>query len=955
MNTFIQTEPDETVTERRGAAHTPIAPSHLSRLFLLLLLLLPSLLMAQELPALHKNESGSTGIREENRETDIPVDSLHSSEPPAAERKEQPQEGRVYPDQPEGARFRPVGKGTTTVIPGKEYDRGGLHRLIYGGLWRDLWGTEIEVPYLDLERTEGGLTPVKVGGGRQTTSLRLKGANGREYKFRSVNKEFSSVLPNALQETFVDNVLQDMISAQHPVGALVAAPLHDAVGVLNATPNLNVRPDDPRLGEYPEEFAGMLGMIEEHPNEGADDNPGFLGYTKIVGDKKIYDKLLEDNHNHIDHIDYLKVRLVDMLIGDWSRHIDQYRWAGEEEGEENYWRPIPRDRDMAFARYNGILPWLAAEGVPEIEGTGEDYPDIENLTWTGKTLDRRFLVPISREAWDSTTAFVLSRLTDQVIDEAVHRMPKEMYEQAGEELAGILRSRRDELPEASEEFFELIHEQSDLWGSDDNEYVEIYRLNDDRVRVAFYRRDQKTGEKDGSPYLDHTFDRSQTDEIRISLLGGDDKTVVMGEVNSSITVKIDGGEGTDEFVDDSKVNGYFWFTPIPDAETSTYFIDSDDDSRFALGPGTRLDRHEHPAWREDSVAYAPYYRDFGSDWSWAPWLGYSSSDDGLSLGIRPKITGYGFRQEPYAWEQSLGVAYAFGTQGIKVEYNGDFRTFVPNARVLINAEATELTLSNFFGFGNETDYSVPLDDAGFYDIGQEQYSLITDLQVPQISDFRLYFGARASHTRTNLERSPLLDSLRPYGVDPTTLAALRTGMVFDSRNYTRIPTRGFYITAEGEFFPHILDNRSQFATGRIDARTYLSAYLLRPVTLALRALGQKVIGDEYPYFEAAYLGGSRSLRGYEGERFAGDMTLSGSAELRLSLFNYKLIARSTFGLLGFIDAGRAYLDGETSDTWHYGYGGGIFLAFGTNRLVTLSTARSAEGNTSLYAGLGHRF
>ena len=392
-------------------------------------------------------------------------------------------------------RFQPVGKGSTTAVSGEQYDRGGLHRVIYGGLWRDLWGTEIQVPYLDLEKTAGGLTPTKIGGGRQTTSLKFKGANGREYKFRSVDKEFSTVLPKALQETFVDNILQDMISAQNPVGAVVAAPLLDAAGVLNATPYLFVMPDDPRLGEFREQFAGMLGMIEEDPNEGPGDTPGYMGYTKIVGDDEIYDKLKDHNDNQIDYIDYLKVRLIDILIGDWSRHKDQYRWAKYEVGKENYWRAIPRDRDMAFTRYNGILPWLAATIVPEIEATGEDYPDIENLTWAGRTLDRRFLAPITKREWDSTTAFVVSQLTDNLIREAVHRMPDAMYaeEGEGERLTNVLLSRRDELPEASEEFFEIIHEQSDLWGSDDDEYVEIDRLDDDHVQVAFYRRDKETG------------------------------------------------------------------------------------------------------------------------------------------------------------------------------------------------------------------------------------------------------------------------------------------------------------------------------------------------------------------------------------------------------------------------------------------------------------------------------
>jgi hypothetical protein len=518
-----------------------------------------------------------------------------------------------------------------------------------------------------------------------------------------------------------------------------------------------------------------------------------------------------------------------------------------------------------------------------------------------------------------------------------------------------MRNRRDQLAEASEELFELTHDQADLWGSDENEYVDVERVDDEHVTVSFYRRDKESGEKKGKPYFTETFTTEETEEIRIVTLGGDDKVVVRGTVSGSITVKIDGGRGKDEYVDDSKVKGWFLVTPIPDAETSTYFFDSDDDSKFALGNGTRLDRHEHDAWREDTVAFYPFFRDYGNDWSWAPWLGYSS-EDGIYVGIRPTLIGYGFRMEPYAWKQSLGAAYAFGSRGFIAEYDGDFRTFIPNARVLINATASELELANFYGFGNETVSDTARATGGYYDIGQRHFQLTADVQVPQTSDFRMYIGGQISHTATQLDQSPILDDLRPYGVDPTTLVAMRTGLGVDTRDHHRVTTKGIYFTVDGEFFPNLLDNRSSFAKGRIDARTYLSAKIPVPMTLALRGLGQKVVGDDVPYYELAYIGGGRILRGYDRERFSGQAALSGNAELRVTLFHYKLIARSSFGLIGFADVGRVYLDGESSEEWHYSFGGGVAIGIaGPTNVVTVTMARSEEGTRSLNVRFGYSF
>lgn len=166
---------------------------------------------------------------------------------------------------------------TVTVVPGPQYGAGWLHRVFFGSHHRGLWTTPIDVPVLDLDRYAGGLRPVERGGGRQTRSLHFAGRDGRRYKFRSVDKDPSGALPKKLRESLVDNLLQDQVSAQHPAAALVVAPLLDAAGVLHADPRLYVLPDDPRLGEFRAEFAGMLGTIEVRADEAEGGEPGFAG------------------------------------------------------------------------------------------------------------------------------------------------------------------------------------------------------------------------------------------------------------------------------------------------------------------------------------------------------------------------------------------------------------------------------------------------------------------------------------------------------------------------------------------------------------------------------------------------------------------------------------------------------------------------------------------------------
>jgi hypothetical protein len=59
--------------------------------------------------------------------------------------------------------------------------------------------------------------------------------------------------------------------------------------------------------------------------------------------------------------------------------------------------------------------------------------------------------------------------------------------------------------------------------------------------------------------------------------------------------------------------------------------------------------------------------------------------------------------------------------------------------------------------------------------------------------------------------------------------------------------------------------------------------------------------------------------------------------------------------MGFYDIGRVYLDGESSDTWHHGAGGGLFYVTpGRHSLFSLQYARS-EGNSAFYIRAGLKF
>src|ERR1700704_6828265 len=87
----------------------------------------------------------------------------------------------------------------TIQAPGPQYRAGGWRPLLLGKEYRSLWATPVTVPVLDLRTFAGGLRPISKGGGQQTKSLRLAATDGREFFFRSVDKDPAAVLPPELR------------------------------------------------------------------------------------------------------------------------------------------------------------------------------------------------------------------------------------------------------------------------------------------------------------------------------------------------------------------------------------------------------------------------------------------------------------------------------------------------------------------------------------------------------------------------------------------------------------------------------------------------------------------------------------------------------------------------------------------------------------------------------------
>jgi outer membrane protein assembly factor BamA len=267
---------------------------------------------------------------------------------------------------------------------------------------------------------------------------------------------------------------------------------------------------------------------------------------------------------------------------------------------------------------------------------------------------------------------------------------------------------------------------------------------------------------------------------------------------------------------------------------------------------------------------------------------------------------------------------------------------------------TELSFTKFYGFGNDTKKSDRLEDRNFYRVDHELLYIESRLEYPALENYKIWLGYTYRFSQIYVEENSLLENIQPTGIEDWSYMGLSSGLEYDNRDHQTAPLSGFYLNFCNIHFPQWLDNDNAYSKTRLDMRAYLKSEIFTTSSLALRFYGAKLWG-RYPFFDAAFLGGSDNLRGYNRERFAGNAALFGSAEWRVYLFPYDLIVPAQFGVSVFTDFGRVYYPGEQSNKVHQSYGGGLWTYFTERQyLGNLSIAKSEE-ELAFYLSLGFSF
>ncbi|MEP7324332.1 MAG: hypothetical protein ABI836_00160, partial [Gemmatimonadota bacterium] len=312
-------------------------------------------------------------------------------------------------------------------------------------------------------------------------------------------------------------------------GAVVVARLQEAAGIEAPVPVPVVMPNDSSLGPLRPLFAGRVGLFAVHADERAGGLPGFGNYTRIVNSDLMYLDLLTHPESSFDDRYFLRIRLIDLMVGDWDRHSGQWRWGRD----GNQWRAIPEDRDWAFATIDGVAGGLARWLYPQYVGFSARFPAVKRLAIQADHIDHRVLNRLVRQDFLAVAQEVQAALSDSVIEAAVAGLPPPILVLERGYLVGALKNRRDHIVEYSAEYYQYLVRKLLVCGfATSPDVIKFDQVSDSGARVRL-----RSGGSSGPIRFERFVDARDTREVVLCSAERQDQVIGNHDLPFNVTIE----------------------------------------------------------------------------------------------------------------------------------------------------------------------------------------------------------------------------------------------------------------------------------------------------------------------------------------------------------------------------------------------------------------------------------
>ncbi len=844
---------------------------------------------------------------------------------------------------------------SASIYTDEEANKTGFKKWLWGERYRKYYNTKINAPTVNLDTLFGGLKPIRKGGGNQSKSLRLEDKYGAQYVMRALRKQALQYLQAVLfkdqyiegqfDDTVAESLLLDIFTGSHPYAPFVIGDLSDAVGIFHTNPRLYYVPKQNALASFNEEFGDELYMIEEHASEGHGDRASFGFQDKLLSTPDMLEKLHQDEDIILDEASYIRARLFDMLIGDWDRHQDQWRWIQFNEDEKKIMRPMPRDRDQAFSiMSDGFLLGVAIKLVSFsrlLRKYSDDLVDVKGVNMEPYPLDMELIVQSDKAIWDQQVKIIQKGITDQIIDDAFLNMPEEVRDETVEEIKQKLKARRGNLQKISGRYFNFLNKLSVIKGTNKDDWFDIERLPNGMTKITAFRIQK--GEK-GEIFHERMYSHEQTKEIWIYGLDDEDVFQVFGENGANlIRVRLVGGQNRDTY-------------DIRNGKRIVYYDYKSKKNDVITKKGKQKFRDDY----ETNVYNFKKLKINGTQM--IPSLG-SNPDDGFKIGWNISHTHFGFERNPFTAKHHMNLGYYFATEGFDIAYSGEFAHLFKEINFGIEAVFTSPNYAiNFFGFGNGTE-NLEEKSLDFNRVKMKTLKVMPSLVWRGEWGGSLKAGMFYQSNEIERNEDRFLDILSKNEdvFEKQEFMGSEIKYHFENKDNHAFPTLGFQISVDAGLNFNINSPKSY---GYIIPEIGFN-YPLVPsgqLVLATNLRGHFNIGDDFQFYQGATIGAKNGLRGFRNERFIGKTSFVQSTDFRWVFNNMKTgIFPIRIGFFGGIDYGRVWmdcnrttLDCHETNQWNNSLGGGFFINAAEMLSGNISAFNSDEGMRISF-GLGFDF
>ena len=803
----------------------------------------------------------------------------------------------------------------------EETTKSKLHKLLWGDRFRKHYSVPVQVKTVNLDTLFGGLSPVRKGGGTQSRTLRLEAKDRKQYVMRAMKKNASQYIQAAMfkdqyvegqfKNTASENLVKDLFTGSYPYAPFVVGTLSDAIDLHHLNSNLYYIPKQKALGDFNSEFGDELYLFEEHASDGHLELAGKHFSGKIISTHDVFKEIHDDESKKIDEKAFVKARLFDMLVGDWDRHQDQWRWLEFKENGQTIYRPLPRDRDQPFSRMSdGFLLGAAVRLIPAakiLRKYSDDLKDVKGFNFEPFPLDIAFTNQLEKKDWDEQVKYIQENITDEVIDAAFRIVPKEVNDATIIEIKETLKARRGNLQAISERYFAVVNKFAVLTATNKDDYIKINCLTNGNVEVAFLRKKDKTIK---DQFFHRIYNPKETKEIWIYGLDDDDTFEVTGKSNK-IKIRLIGGQNNDDYKVEQGRN-----IVIYDYKSKKNNVDAAHKATLNLQDDYNVNVYDYKKIKNSTNQIIPI-------------IG-ANPDDGLKIGFTDLYTKYGFERNPFSSQHELKAAYYFTTNGYELSYKVEIANVIGNFNLELHTALQSPNFSqNFFGYGNETLNEYDDDNLDYNRIKVRKFSFLPSLKWRSRSGS--IAALKTTYESIEVNNTPYRfvennTQLPNYIFDEVQFIGAEINYQFENYDNKANPTNGM---------------KTAFSFGykaNIDTKNRNFAYLIPEVSfnqklipsgrlvLATKLKSHIIFGNNFEFYQGASIGGADGLRGYRNERFLGNQSFYQNTDIRYSFTSLKTrIIPVQFGLYGSFDYGRVWLENERSNKWNNSYGGGFFI------------------------------